>query len=198
MKALSFFLPVLLAACGGAGDTDTLPDDRFELFTVGADSCVRDGISGLVWESKAATEGLHDRDNTYSWWNPDEATGELDYRGAENAGECRGSRCDTFSFVAAVNSEAYCGYNDWRMPTKDELNSISDVTRASQPPTIDTRYFPHTHPDEYWTGNDYSFQYNAAWGWNFQYGLDRVDWKKSAKFVRLVRGTPQALPAVKE
>ncbi len=47
-------------------------------------------------------------------------------------------------------------------------------------------------------GNDYSFQPDSAWVWSFQHGHDRVDWKKSPKFVRLVRGYAADLPAVKE
>jgi len=34
--------------------------------------------------------------------------------------------------------------------------------------------------------------------WNFQFGHDRVDWKKAPKFVRLVRGSGQNLPEVKD
>jgi hypothetical protein len=52
--------------------------------------------------------------------------------------------------------------------------------------------------DEYWTGFDYSTQYQSAWAWNFFYGHDRVDWKKSPKFVLLVRGTANNLDKVKE
>ena len=51
---------------------------------------------------------------------------------------------------------------------------------------------------EYWSANDYSFQWDAAWAWSFEYGHDRVDWKSSPKFVRLVRGTAENLEKVKE
>jgi len=160
--------------------------------------CVRDSRTGLTWERKLDEPGLHDWRNTYSWFNPNQAYQELDYRGIENGGDCAGGGCDTWNVVVAVNDEAYCGFRDWRMPSKDELFSISDLRKAKTPPTIETAYFPHTQSAEYWSANDYSFQYNSAWAWNFLYGHDRVDWKKSAKFVRLVRGDAIDLETVKE
>ncbi|MBT8080115.1 MAG: DUF1566 domain-containing protein [Gammaproteobacteria bacterium] len=162
------------------------------------DRCVHDVATGLVWEAKKKTPGTHDWNNTYSWFDPDESQKELDYRGAANAGDCEGSACDIDDFVKVVNREGYCGYHDWRVPSRDELFSISDLARASQPPTIDPEFFPLTHPAEYWSSNDYSFRPDGAWAWHFRYGHDRVDWKKTPKYVRLVRGVATDLAAVKE
>ncbi len=161
-------------------------------------SCIRDTHSGLIWELKANQEGLHDWRNTYSWFNPTQAHRELDYRGTADAGSCDGSQCDTWMFVVAVNEEEFCGFDDWRIPSKDEMFSISDLRKATTPPTIDVESFPFAQAAEYWTANDYSFQPDSAWVWSYQHGHDRVDWKKSPKFVRLVRGAAADLPAVKE
>jgi hypothetical protein len=153
----------------------------------------------LYWEVKTDSPGLHDWRNTYSWFYPDEGIElELDYRGTPNAGECKGSGCDTISFAAAVNEEVYCGFSDWRVPSRDELASISELARADSPPTIDTRVFVHAQPDEYWSRNDYSFQWNAAWLWNFNFGHDRVEWKASPRMIRLVRGEGQGLKRVED
>lgn len=202
MKALTLvtILSCLLAsACGESGDERPLAnDERLQLTTVGDEICVFDRSTNLLWQTKTLDAGLHQASNTYSWYDPDEAHGELDYRGLEDGGSCVGSKCDTWHYVNAVNDVGLCGYNDWRMPGKDEIYSISDIRRLKSPPTINTEYFPHTESAEYWTGNDYSFQYDAAWAWNFALGHDRVDWKKEAKFVRLVRGTPGELLKVKE
>jgi hypothetical protein len=154
--------------------------------------------NGLIWELKTDQQGLHDWHNTYSWFNPTQAHRELDYRGTADAGSCDSSQCDTWSIVVAVNEEKYCGFDDWRMPSKNEMFSISDLRKARSPPTIDVEFFPYAQVAEYWTANDYSFQPDAAWVWSFQHGHDRVDWKKSPKFVRLVRGVATDLPAVKE
>ncbi len=206
-KLIYLMLPAVLAGCGGGGLADRAePRDRYVLLqadgmpaTRGAPyACLRDEQSSLVWELKSDEAGLHDWRNTYSWYNPTQAHHELDYRGTADAGSCSGSQCDTWSIVAAANEERFCGFDDWRMPSKDEMFSISDLRKAKSPPTIAIEYFPHAQAEEYWTANDYSFQPDSAWVWNFQYGHDRVDWKKSPKLVRLVRGDPIDLTAVKE
>lgn len=152
-------------------------------------NCVRDQRTGLVWEVKSDRPGLRYRGNTYTWYEPDSKREPVDYRGTADGGECRGSRCDTSSYVAAVNEMALCGFSDWRMPYRQELRSISDPRRPLTPPTLDTTYFPNAESAEYWSGNGYRMQFDAAWAWGFDTALDRVDWKRAPKHVRLVRGT---------
>jgi hypothetical protein len=164
-----------------------------------AGPCVLDQFTGLSWEAKTDDSGLHDRDNTYSWFNPNEdASGELDYRGKPDGGECNGSDCDSNAFVNAINEAGYCGYNDWRMPTRDELGSISDPRKNASPPSINTVYFPNTRSGDYWSSNDYQFHWNTAWLWGFGNGLDRVEWKESPKYTRLVRGEADYLERIKD
>jgi hypothetical protein len=161
--------------------------------------CVLDQFTGLNWEVKTATAGLHDSTSTYSWFSPGEdASGELDYRGTPDGGSCEVSKCDTFALVQAVNEAGYCGFTDWRLPTRDELGSISDPRKTSTPPSINTQYFPNTQPGEYWSSNDYQFHWNTAWLWNFGNGLDRVEWKESPRYVRLVRGVPVHLERIED
>ena len=161
-------------------------------------NCVLDQFTGLTWEVKSDSEGLHNWRNTYSWHNPDEAHGELDYRGTPNGGSCSGSDCDTHAWVIAVNEQGLCGFNNWRMPLKDELASISDPRKVDTPPTTNTEYFPFAQAGEYWSANDYSFQWDAAWLWNFQLGHDRVEWKATPNYARLVRGEAIQLERVKD
>ena len=109
--------------------------------------CVHDTHTGLYWEVKTDNGGLRDKDWTYSWYN---STGIQDggSAGAENLGRCvDAANCDTQKFVAAVNAVGACGFNDWRLPTRDELLS---VVALQPPPTsnllpaYDLRYFPNT------------------------------------------------------
>ncbi|PIE36235.1 MAG: hypothetical protein CSA53_08130, partial [Gammaproteobacteria bacterium] len=67
-------------------------------------SCVRDNVTGLVWEVKTDDNGLHDKDNEYSWYNPDSSTNGGD-AGTQNGGTCPTATgdCDTSGFVTAVN-----------------------------------------------------------------------------------------------
>ncbi len=164
-----------------------------------AGPCVLDQFTGLIWQVKTDTPGLNYRDNTYSWFNPNEdASGELDYRGKPDGGVCSGSACDTWAVVLATNEAGYCGYRDWRLPTRDELGSISDPRKTLAPPTINTLYFPNTRSGDYWSSNDYQFQWNTAWLWSFENGLDRVEWKETPNYVRLVRGEADYLERIKD
>lgn len=199
----------LLSGCEGKSgpgpeihDTKYLvigPDGQPLKGAPGENGCVQDQFLGLVWEVKSDQPGLRDWRNTYSWYSPNESfEGELDYRGVKDGGNCNGSECDTAAYVLAVNESTYCGHSDWRMPSRDELGSISDPRKPGNPPTANMDYFPFTQPDEYWSSNDYQFQYDAAWRWNFEFGHDRVEWKATPARVRLVRGQALLLQRAKE
>jgi uncharacterized repeat protein (TIGR02543 family) len=55
-------------------------------------TCVRDNVTGLIWEVKTTDGGLRDKDQTYTW-------------------------DDSFTYASDVNTQALCGFNDWRVPT---------------------------------------------------------------------------------
>jgi len=103
-------------------------------------ACVKDNVTGYVWEVKTDDGGLRDVDNTYTWYNLDSSTNGGD-PGTANGGSCTGSDCDTASYVESVNTlpVAFCGYRDWRMPWREELLSIVDYGRVN--PAIDKDYF---------------------------------------------------------
>jgi hypothetical protein len=162
--------------------------------------CVLDQFIGLIWEVKSDAPGLRDWRNTYTWFNPEESNDPdaLDYRGKPDGGQCVGSECDTWDYVRAVNETGLCGYNDWRVPSRDELGSISDPRLVETRPTINMKYFPFTQREEYWSANDYHFQWDTAWVWNYQHGHDRVEWKKTPRRLRLVRGEATMLERIKD
>lgn len=203
---LSALVAMGLVGCGGSpGTNDAVHDTKYRALGAagvvvenGTGNCVEDTVTGLIWEAKTDAPGLHNWRHRYTWFNPDEDNDELDYRGLEDGGACTDSPCDTWNYVLAVNAAGLCGFKDWRMPTRDELFSISDQRKVASPPTANLEYFPFMQADEYWTGFDYAMQYESAWAWNFIYGHDRVDWKRSPKYVRLVRGVPAELEEVKE
>lgn len=175
------------------------PDGQPVVGAPSENDCVLDQYIGLVWEMKSDQPGLRGWRNTYTWYSPDESyQNELDYRGTPDGGECAGSDCDTAAYVVAVNKAGYCGHNDWRLPSRDELGSISDPRKQDNKPTINMEFFPYTQPEDYWSGNDYQFQYDSAWRWGFKHGLDRVDWKASPGLVRLVRGEAKMMERVKD
>ncbi|MBV5309871.1 hypothetical protein, partial [Chromatium okenii] len=69
--------------------------------------CVKDNVTGLIWEVKTdnTTPDLRDKDWTYTWYNSG--------TGTASGGTCKTTgRCDTEKFVADVNTSGLCGFND--------------------------------------------------------------------------------------
>ena len=124
---------------------------------------LRDNNTGLVWEIKSPCSGdPNAAEDCYTWQEAQDV------------------------FIAELNRQNYGGFDDWRLPLKDELRSIVDYGRSG--PAVDPHYFPHCKPDFYWTSAEYRMQPLFAWGIFFGFGSGIVLSKKIAKPVRAVRG----------
>lgn len=123
--------------------------------------CVKDNVTGLVWEVKTDDGGLRDQDWTYTWF-------------------------DTGRYVADVNAARLCGHSDWRMPTRLELQSIVHAGRKL--PTIDAGYFPNTPSSFFWSASPFANNSAAAWGVYFGTGGTSYVPRSDGHSVRLVRG----------
>lgn len=117
-------------------------------------SCIKDKVTGLMWERKTSDGGLRDKANTYSWYNPDMNTnGQIE--GSKDGGTCTGEiRCDTQAYIDEVNKNGLCGYKDWRLPTPTELYGLLDLGTI-QP---DISYF-NDIPDGLDVDGDSAFSY---------------------------------------
>jgi len=153
-------------------------------------SCVRDNVTGLVWEVKSDDGGLRDQDWGYSWYNSDSATngGSEGYLDPSFGNNCGGTldHCNTEAYAAAVNSAGLCGHTDWRLPKRRELQSIVDYGRID--PTIDTAYFPHTRSDGFWSSSPNANHSDDAWIVGFNGGGVGGGGRYNGGAVRLVRG----------
>lgn len=149
--------------------------------------CVRDNLTGLLWEVKTDDGGLQDKDWTYTWYNPD-STKNGGNAGVQNGGSCTGSACDTYAYVQAVNAQGLCGYWDWRLPKKRELQGLVDYGIPSPGPTIDTAYFPNTPSSWYWSSSVCASYPDGAWLVFFSYGYVYAYNKVGDGHVRLARG----------
>lgn len=159
-------------------------------------SCVRDNVTGLVWEVKTNyykrddnRDRLRNANLTYSWYSSTSLAVGLNLEvvgnnggpiGVEYGGNCSdANNCDTEKYIQQVNSLSFCGANDWRLPTVDELLGIVSFDRVE--PAIDTDYFPFTRHRKYWSDN-------YVWTVGFNSGSTNRGYNINDNFyVRLVR-----------
>jgi len=160
-------------------------------------SCVRDNVTGLLWEAKqiAGTGGLHDSTSKYTWYNTTSSTngGEEGDNNADGDENCPGyesdssnSYCNTKNQIKKMNAEAYCGITTWRLPTIKELQSIADFSKSS--PSVDTDFFKHTSNVDYWSDTSNSVTPSNALTINFFNASQRSNTKSKAHSLRLVAG----------
>lgn len=157
-------------------------------------SCVRDNVTGLIWEVKSTDGGLHGKEHTYTWFNPDEtANGGVEGREGEPDDLICGSPavvpggCDTQKYVAAVNAAGWCGSKDWRLPSVDELATLVDYGRSL--PATPTAYFPDIiMPAGFWTSTPSAAGPSYAWIVIFDDGYLGTCVKSWNYYLRLVRG----------
>ena len=140
---------------------------------------VLDNVTGLIWEVKTDDGSVHDKDNTYTWYDSNPATN------GGNAGTAE-EGTDTEDFINALNAEDFGGHSDWRLPAIKELDTI--VNLGPDRPAIDVACFPNTVSDWYWSSSTDVSATDSAWRFGFHAGYAHAHYKSIARYVRAVRG----------
>jgi len=144
-----------------------LPSDRKAKKSISADvrfidngdGTIADTKSGLIWVKNPHTDML------------EQFKGEMPWRAAINA-------CKALDFA---------GYNDWRLPTVEELRGLVDYTKHE--PAIDKVFFSDTKSSWYWTSTTVAGYPGLAWSVYFYYGYVYGYNKDINNYVRPVRSS---------
>ncbi|GEK09398.1 Lcl C-terminal domain-containing protein [Pseudoalteromonas peptidolytica] len=181
---------------------DELPDDATDF------ACIRDNVSGLIWEVKEASAGTlpntstRNAQNSYTWaLSVDGTFAEGSVQSTANTSCPQDNHCGIQALIDEVNNPAtgeqsYCGGNNWRLPTYMELLGLLDFSYANSA-VIDQSLFPNLPASAllghryYWTTQSSldgtGTALRRAYVIDMDTGNDFAVEKSSKAFVRLVR-----------
>lgn len=177
---------------------DELPDTATEF------ACLRDNVTGLIWELKEPVitappaSTLRAANNRYSFVSSSPGNGDEAGVPAAALSTCPSAEnCGIEVYVEEVNETAYCGGANWRLPTLEELMSIADFGRVGENHLLDPAFF-RFEPDYsiqnnmfYWTAQTSAEGGGgiSAWVFDIRNGNDNTLPKQQNQlgYVRLVR-----------
>jgi len=131
-------------------------------FLDNADGTITDQVTGLMWQ----------RCGFDQTWDGDNCIGSA----------ATLTRDQAFDYVQELNDYNTQGYDDWRLPTRNELQTLLDYT-SFEPAT----QFPDTVDSRYWTSTVFARPGTLAWYVNFNTGVVNVDNETESNYVRAVR-----------
>jgi hypothetical protein len=162
--------------CAGTGQDGETQAGASHSFVDNGDGTITDEVTGLMWEKHSDDDSIHDRDNRYTF---------ADAVGVK---------------IAMLNSEAFAGYDDWRLPNRNELGTLinfgatSPATYGSFNENCQTGCTPTecncTNISLYWTSTSYVSSPVYQWYVNFSLGDWAVQQKTEQASVRAVRLIP--------
>jgi hypothetical protein len=104
-------------------------------------------------------------------------------------GSTCGGSANSYTFDQAnalTGTLSFASMSDWRLPSIRDLLTIVD--REVVAPAIDSKAFPATPKDEFWSGSLYAYGSDSAWSVYFYDGTTNGASRIRASRVRMVRG----------
>lgn len=90
------------------------------------------------------------------------------------------------------NNNGYAGFNNWRLPTANELFEILDFNSFT--PSVNTTTFPGTKESDYWSSTNYTADSTKRWQVSFNLGNLNATEKTTTNYVRCVSGNSPPSP----
>jgi hypothetical protein len=169
----------------GTGSDGDLQRGVAHSYTDNGDGTITDNTTGLMWEKKDQSGGIHDYSNIYYWGQFGQYT-------------MNGTMVTTF--LSALNGSAFAGHSDWRIPNRFELESLLNLGASPGSPTIDPVFNTGcvagctvttcscTRPEDHWSSTTNQLGLAYATAVNFYNAGVINDPKDGNNSVRAVRG----------
>ncbi|MBF0488206.1 MAG: DUF1566 domain-containing protein [Nitrospirae bacterium] len=126
--------------------------------------------AGVVWPSPRVTDN---GDQTMT----DNLTGLIWAKdaGTPSSGSCTGGTmpwANALVYIACLNTASYLGYNDWRLPNINELESLVNAGQWNQKDWLGTQGYTNVaYGGKYWSSTTYAHDTNSAWTVEVWYGV---------------------------
>lgn len=154
------------------------------------DGTVTDYVTGLMWEQKDDSGGIHDKDDLYTWsgtFSDPDGTAFTVFLDTLNGGATGTGDCESSNGL--TQSGGFAGHCDWRLPTAAELRTILlEPSPCGTRPCIDEDVFGPTVSSFYWSATTNSSNPVFAWVVVFNDGFVFFGNKTTRSYVRAVRG----------
>ena len=141
-------------------------------FTVNGHGTVIDNLTGIEWTRNANTidHSLCNYSTPMAWY-------------------------DALDYIKCLNENSYLGFNDWRLPNANELQSLINVEEPITSSWLNTQGFLNVQEDFYWSSTTTAFSPDSAWGISMKRGFVIDFSKNETLFVWPVHGLT-TLPAL--